>query len=119
VTETVFSETGMLVRQRATPLEINEDKSPDFVGVGKVPPPTSPLSAQEAREFLNRVAAMPINQGTVQVLRFYAKEYYLIGAAVITRRFTNLDTNGNVKPHLDPNTGSPIVNYSIPSAGRT
>ena len=114
VAESVFSGSGSNIRQRETPAEVGPDGSfTDLVGVGMNPPPTSPLPPQDARSVLSRVAQRPTDQETVQVLNFYAREGYLIGTAVYTRRFTNLDANGNVRPHTNPNTGRPMVNYSI------
>jgi hypothetical protein len=114
VAETVISASGSNVRQRNGRLPVESDGSfTDLVGVGKQPVPTSPLSPQDAASVLNRVAQRPTNQETTQVLTFFAREGYLIGTAVYSRRFTNLDSAGNVKPSKDPNTGASIVNYTI------
>jgi len=97
VTETVVTPDGRRVRQRQEPGTVHPDGSfPDLVGVGFEPPPTTPLSQQDAADVLNRVAQRHTNQVTIQTLRFYAPAGYMLGMAVIHRHFTNLDAAGNV-----------------------
>jgi hypothetical protein len=113
VKEQVFAEDGTVIRQRETPYPVRDDGTiPDLIGVGKAPIPSTPLSQSEATDVLDRIVALPRDQRTVQVLTFFAKEGYLIGSAVINRRFTNLDSDGKVRPHKDPTTGARMVNFT-------
>jgi hypothetical protein len=61
---------------------------------------------------LNRVAQRSTDQITIQTLRFYSSSGDMLGTAVVHRRFSNLDMNGNVKPTTNRN-GRPVDNYSI------
>jgi hypothetical protein len=114
VAESVFSASGSNVRQRTERIPVGPDGSfTDLVGLGRQPSPTTPLSTQEATSVLNRIAERPTNQETVQVLTFYAKEGYVIGTALYSRSFRNLDSAGNITQSKDANTGGRMVNYTI------
>jgi len=112
VTETIVNTAGATVRQRQTPFPVRPDGSfLDFVGVGKNPVPTSPVSQDVAADILTRIAHGKTNQVTIQTLRFFSQAGDSLGMAIVHRDFTNLDANGNVRPTTN-RSGRPVDNYS-------
>ena len=113
VTESVVATDGRAVTQRTDPAPVRPDGSfTDLVGVGLKPSPTTPITQAEAANVLNRIAQRPTQQNTIQTLRFYAPEGYMLGMAVVHRHLTNLDADGKVKPPTHQ-SGRPVDNYSI------
>jgi hypothetical protein len=114
VKEEVTTESGELVRQRKEAIPVGPDGTfTDLVGIGKIPPPTSPLPRQEVFDLWRRIVEAPRNQVTVQTLTFYGPGGYLLGTASYRRQFTNVDENGKLNPYVNPVTGRGMVNFTI------
>lgn len=112
--EEVTSESGVLIRQRKQSIPVRPDGGfTDLVGIGKMPPPTSPLPRQEVFDVVRRVVQVPRNQLTVQTQSFFGLGGDLLGTASYRRELTNVDGNGKLNPYVNPVTGRGMANFTI------
>ena len=71
------------------------------------------VSPADATQIVQDQIKIPTEVVTEQTLEISAPGQGVIATAVYQRTFSNLDSQGNIKPYQDPSTGRHINNFSI------